>query len=283
MKKLSLIFILVIAFAGIAKAQQKSCCQVALASNGMAVFADDEAFRKSHLAPIPYVHSNALGTKVSFPGSDGKTAWAYEIKAKTKSDKYLFVIQEWWGLNDYIIKEADQLYTDLGSDVNVLAVDLYDGKVATNRDSAGKYMKELSPERGAAIIQGAIKYAGAKAKIASIGWCMGGGWSLQTALLAGKQDIGCVMYYGMPVQDVAKLKTLNTDVLGIFAKQDKWITVEQANEFEKNMKAAGKKVEVHFYDADHAFANPSNPQYDKTATADAYKISLAYLKSHLKK
>ena len=180
------------------------------------------------------------------------------------------------------MKEADQLYTDLGSNVNVIAVDLYDGKVATSRDSAGKYMKELTPERGAAIIQGAIKYAGSKAKIASIGWCMGGGWSLQTALLAGKQDVGCIMYYGSPVQDVDKLKTLNTDVLGIFAKQDKWITTAQVDEFEKNMKAAGKKVEVHSFDADHAFANPSNPGYDKTATAEAYKLSLAYLKSHLK-
>jgi len=281
MKKLVLFFVLLTAFAITTKAQ-KSCCHIAMASNGMAAYADDEEFRKSHLAPIPYVHSNALGKKVSFPGSDAKTAWAYEIKAKTKSDKYLIVVQEWWGLNDYIMKEADKLYTDLGSNVNVLAVDLYDGKVATNRDSAGKYMKELSPERAAAIIQGTVKYAGSKAKIASIGWCMGGGWSLQTALLAGKQDVGCVMYYGAPVQDVEKLKTLNTDVLGIFAKQDKWITVDQVNEFEKNMKAAGKKIEVHFYDADHAFANPSNPQYDKTATEDAYKIALAYLKSHLK-
>jgi len=281
MKKLSLLVLLIGAFAGITKAQ-KSCCHIALASNGMAVFADNEDFRKAHLEPIPYVHSNALGNKISFPGADGKTAWAYEIKAKTKSDKYLIVIQEWWGLNDYIMKEADQLYTDLGSNVNVIAVDLYDGKVATSRDSAGKYMKELTPERGAAIIQGAIKYAGSKAKIASIGWCMGGGWSLQTALLAGKQDVGCIMYYGSPVQDVDKLKTLNTDVLGIFAKQDKWITTAQVDEFEKNMKAAGKKVEVHSFDADHAFANPSNPGYDKTATAEAYKLSLAYLKSHLK-
>jgi len=86
------------------------------------------------------------------------------------------------------------------------------------------------------------------------------------------------MYYGMPVQEVDKLKTLRCDVLGIFASREKWISTAVVNEFEANMKKAGKKVTVHNFDAEHAFANPSNPNFDKKASDEAYALSLAYLK-----
>ena len=115
-----------------------------------------------------------------------------------------------------------------------------------------------------------------------MGWCFGGGWSLQAALLGGKQTVGCVMYYGMPEKDVAKLKTLNSDVLGLFADQDKWINPEVVKQFEKDMAAAGKKVTVKEYPADHAFANPSNPKYNKELATDAHQKALAYLKARLK-
>jgi carboxymethylenebutenolidase len=166
--------------------------------------------------------------------------------------------------------------------VNVIAVDLYDGKVATTPEEAGKYMGDVKSERAVAILKGVQMYAGPKAQFASIGWCFGGGWSLQEALLGGKQTVGCVMYYGMPEKDVAKLKTLNTDVLGIFAAQDKWINTEVVNQFKKDMAAAGKKVTIESYDADHAFANPSNPKFSKEYAAKAHGQALAYLRTKFK-
>jgi dienelactone hydrolase len=120
------------------------------------------------------------------------------------------------------------------------------------------------------------------AMLASIGWCFGGGWSLQEALLGGKQTVGCVMYYGMPEKDVARLKTLNSDVLGIFASQDKWISPEVVARFKKDMAAAGKSLTVESYDADHAFANPSNPKYKKADAAQAHAHALAYLRGRFK-
>ena len=76
---------------------------------------------------------------------------------------------------------------------------------------------------------------------------------MQAALLAGKQAAACVIYYGMPEENVDRLKTLNCDVLDIFATKDKWINAEVTAKFENNMKAAGKKVIVRKYEADHAF------------------------------
>jgi carboxymethylenebutenolidase len=132
------------------------------------------------------------------------------------------------------------------------------------------------------ITKGALAYAGPKAKVASVGWCFGGMLSLQSAILSGKQAVGCVMYYGFPIQDVDKLKMLDTDVLAFFGAKDGFIKQESVTEFEANMKKAGEKLTVKVYDANHAFANPSNPNFDKAATEDAYKRSLTYLKSKLK-
>lgn len=106
-------------------------------------------------------------------------------------------IQEWWGLNDYIKSESEILSRELDN-VNILAIDLYDGRVAATPDSAMKLMQLAKTDRLENIIKGALAYAGTDAKIYTIGWCFGGMWSLQTTLLAGKQAAGCVMYYGRP-------------------------------------------------------------------------------------
>lgn len=247
--------------------------------NAMSDLASNSDFQMLHDAPAPFTYQGA-GETVTFPTADGKTASGFLLKSPSKSDKWLFVYQEWWGLNDHVKQEAAKLHKDLG-DVNVLALDMYDGKVATSREEAGKLMQGASADRLAAITKGGMQYAGSNAKIASIGWCFGGMLSLQNAIAGGKQIAGCVMYYGRPESDVEKLKTLNTDVLGIFGSQDQGIPPAVVAKFEEDMKAAGKKVTVKMYDAVHGFANPSNPKHDAAATADAYKLSLEYLKKKL--
>lgn len=248
--------------------------------NDMAMMAADPAFQQLHANPIPFTYVGA-GEMIKFSTPDGQSANGFLLKSKKPSDKWLLVYQEWWGLNDNIKQQAESFYNDL-KDVNVLAVDMYDGKVATEAAEAGKLVQSASKDRLTSIQKGAITYAGPKAEFASVGWCFGGMLSLQSALLEGKKAKGCVMYYGRPEQDVEKLKTLDTDVLGIFGSQDKGITPESVRMFEENMQKAGKKVTVKMYDAGHGFANPSNPVYNKEATADAYKLSLNYLKDKLK-
>lgn len=200
--------------------------------------------------------------------------------AKQKSDKWLFVIQEFWGLNDYIKKEAETYYSELGN-VNVLALDMYDGKVSNNRDTAASYMRAAKPERLENIIKAAFSYAGANAKFYTVGWCFGGGWSLQASILAAGNGQGCVMFYGKPENDLKKLMMLNGDVIGFFGNQDKNINPEVVANFEKNMQQAGKKLTVYRYDAGHGFANPSNPVYDKDAAEDSHKKAIAFLKERM--
>jgi carboxymethylenebutenolidase len=237
------------------------------------------AFAAMHLSPMVVNPENLLGKMMSFDAADGKQANAYFIAAKKKSNKYLIVIQEWWGLNDNIKMESDKYYTDLG-DVNVIAVDMYDGKVAATPDSAMKLMRGADMGRMTAIMQGAIKYAGSKASIYSVGWCFGGMWSLQTAILAGPQAKGTVMYYGRPETNMDKLKSIQCDIIGFFGNLDQSPSPAMVNDFEKNMKEAGKNLSVNRYEAGHGFANPSNPSYNAAAKEDSYAKAIAFLKAH---
>lgn len=260
--------------------QQHSCCKKS-ATESFAQFATNEKFSAAHLDPEPLTYIAEKGTMISIKCSDGILGKAFEVKADSASDNWVFVFHEWWGLNDYIKREAENLAKEMPK-VNILAIDLYDGNVATTAETAQKIMESVKDERARAIIQGAIQHVGSTAKIGTLGWCFGGGWSLQASLIAGKQSVACVMYYGFPETDTTKLKSLNSGVLGIFGTKDKWITPEVVSTFEKNMKYLNKKIIIKSYDADHAFANPSNPKYDKDATIDAHRLALAYLKSRLR-
>jgi carboxymethylenebutenolidase len=124
---------------------------------------------------------------------------------------------------------------------------------------------------------------GKNADIATIGWCFGGGWSMQASLLAGKQSKACVMYYGAPEENMDKLKTLNAPVFFVWPEQDQWINKSMVTRFEANMKTANKTVEVKSYNADHAFANPSNPKYSKAFADDAFNLAMNFMKVNLVK
>jgi carboxymethylenebutenolidase len=252
----------------------------ASATAHFAGFASDADFTAGHEEPLAYTHQTTDGREIGFNTPDGKKARAFVYMAPGNSNKYLLVIHEWWGLNDHIKREAERYFKELKG-VNVMALDLYDGKVASTREEAQQYVQAVDEERARSIIKGALNLAGKDAEIATIGWCFGGGWSLQAAILAGDQAEACVIYYGMPEQDVQRLKQLDCEVLGIFASQDGHITPQVVEQFKENMKKADKELEVKMYDAKHAFANPSNPSFDKTAAEDAFKLSIAFLKEQL--
>lgn len=245
----------------------------------MGDFADDEKFKDQHEKPV-LADFKAMGEMMTFDTPDGKTASAYLLKSKEPSDKYLFVFQEWWGLNDNTKREADKYFAALDN-VNVLAPDMYDGQSTDNPDEAGKLMKGTNQERLQNIIKGALNYAGDEPEIATIGWCFGGGLSLQASILAGESGKGCVMYYGMPVKTATELAPLEVPVLGIFAEKDEWINHEVIDQFEKLAAATGKDVTNYWFDADHAFANPSQPRYVEEEATKANAMAMEFLKKRL--
>lgn len=219
------------------------------------------------------------GKIIVFPTSDGKPGRAYYVEPAYSSNKVLFIFHEWWGLNEYIQLEADRFSNEL-RDMHIYAVDLYDSAVATTREEASRLMNSLRQERAETIIRGLIEYVGKDMRIATLGWCLGGGWSLQASIIAQRQSRACVIYYGMPEKNTSRLQTLTAPVLFIAAEKDAWITQDVVMNFAQAMSDLKKTVSVINYEADHAFANPSNPHYDKEKADDAFRQAIDFIKMH---
>ena len=169
---------------------QKSCCaRPAESTETFAMLTQDENFVATHLDPKPFVLENPIGKEISFKTKDGINGHAYEIKAAKPTNNYVFVIHEWWGLNDYIKQESEK---------------------------------------------------------------------------------------------IEKIQTLQSPILFVWPKQDQWINKEMVERFENNMKVAYKTLTVEAYEADHAFANPSNPKYSKSFADDAFNKAMEFIKLNLK-
>lgn len=244
----------------------------------MAEYADNSDFKQAHDVPAR-LKVAAQGRMMSIAVKDSDSTSVY-IPAEHKEGKpFLFVIHEWWGLNEHIKREADRYYRALDS-INVLALDLYDGEVAETRDEASSLVKKDRTDRINAIFDAVYAYVG-DAAVGTIGWCYGGGYSLRAAIQGGEQVEACVMFYGSPVNKQEKLAHLQAPVLAIWAENDKHLTPEVAAEFRQSMKEAGKTYSQEMYDADHAFANPSSASYTEKAAKDATTRAIEFLRKHL--
>jgi carboxymethylenebutenolidase len=196
----------------------------------------------------------------------------------------IIVIHEWWGLNEGVRAMADRL---AGEGYIVLAVDLYGGKIAATPADARSLMLSVVENREFAEsnIRQAYDWlqstAGAP-RIGSLGWCFGGGWSLNTALLFPNDLDAAVIYYGQVVEDEAVLEPLNVPILGLFAAEDRGIKVESVHAFATALENLGKNFEVEIFpNVGHAFANPTGDNYDATAAEAAWNMALSFLRLHL--
>lgn len=198
----------------------------------------------------------------------------------------IVVIHEWWGLNDWVKEQAAKL-SDQG--YVTVAIDLYRGKVASTPDEAHELMRGVPEDRAARDLRAAVEFLKTQAnvkkdRIASIGWCMGGGYSLDVALQEPTLT-AAVINYGHLASDSESLKKINASILGLFGGQDRGIPPEDVKKFEQGLKQMGKKVEVVIYpDAGHAFENPNNKAgYRAEDAADAWKRTVNFLAETLAK
>jgi carboxymethylenebutenolidase len=193
------------------------------------------------------------------------------------------VIQEWWGLNGHIRHWTDRLAAD---GYAALAVDLYGGKVATTPEQAMALMKAVDDARAREILGAAHRFLAEDPRVKAskrgvIGWCFGGGWSLQHAIMQPDLE-AAVIYYGRLETDPKVLATIEAPVMGVFGDQDEGIPPAAVEEFANAMKVAGESLALHRYDAPHAFANPSSANYDAKAAEDAWSNVRAFFGEHLR-
>ena len=196
----------------------------------------------------------------------------------------VIMIHEWWGLNDNIRSMADRL---AGEGYIVFAVDLYAGGVASTPEEARALMMEAveDTESGNDNIRAAYEFvskiAGAP-RIGSLGWCFGGGWSLNTARLFPEELDASVIYYGQVTDNEELLRPIETPILGLFAADDTGIKVASVEAFRNSLERLRKNYEVHIYPGvGHAFANPTGSNYDAATAEDAWRRTLRFLDRHL--
>jgi carboxymethylenebutenolidase len=232
--------------------------------------------------------SHVITKNVTFKSGDGTASgvlYAPAAKGNAKSPA-IVVIQEWWGLNDWVKQQAEDL---AGNGYETLAVDLYHGKVATTRDEAHELMSGMSRERAMRDLEGAVAYLKSQpnvdpGRIGAIGWCMGGGYSAQLAVAEPTLAAAVVNYGPLPESD-SDIKAIHAKMLGSFGGKDQGIPPEAVHKFEQQMKANGNPVDFKIYpDAGHGFQNPVNGKgYNPQATADAKKRISDFFAATLKK
>ena len=190
----------------------------------------------------------------------------------------ILLIHEWWGLNDQIKTMAAAFAAE---GYNALAVDLYGEQVAAegDRETARALMQAVDPQVARATLGAWIDWLKARPaasdRIATCGWCFGGAWSLNASLV--RPVDATVIYYGDVARKAAALKALKGPVLGHFATQDGYINADMVSSFAAAMNEAAKDYEIHWYEADHAFANPTSARYDEGDAALAWTRTLDFL------
>ena len=185
----------------------------------------------------------------------------------------VIVIQEWWGMNDWVRSQADR-FSEQG--YVALAVDLYRGKVTTSMEEAHELSRGLPEDRAIADLKAAVDYLSQRddvdpQRIGVIGWCLGGGYALALATNDPRVK-ATVINYGRLVTDPSAITKISGPVLGNFGGADRGIPPEDVRKFGAELTKYGKLGDIKIYDgAGHAFMNPDNKEgYDAAAAQDAW-------------
>lgn len=217
---------------------------------------------------------------VGITTAGGKNVMASLALPGTQPAPAVLLVHKWWGLNDQIKSVAAE-FANLG--YAALAVDLMDGKVATTAEQAKAQMGAVKPDEATDTMASWIAWlrghGATTEKLGTIGWCFGGGWSLNGSMAAPVD--ATVVYYGrvnVPASDLAHLKG---PVMGHYGTKDNFINKPMVDGFETAMKEAGKDLTVYWYDADHAFANPTGARYDEGDAKLAWERTTAFFEQHL--
>ena len=256
-------------------------------TNATVLSGDDDANSQSGLQNQSINYFDGSSGYLVYPDTTNATSTSGQQQQQQQKLPAVVMIHEWWGLNDNIKDMANELASE---GYVVLAADLYNGEVATTPDKAMQLVGTVreNPEQAISNLQSAVQYLASlpnvnSSRIASLGWCFGGGQSLQLALNSEQNPLAAtVIYYGNLVNDTNELSRINWPVLGIFGDQDQSIPVESVNAFEQALNETGITNEIYIYPGvGHAFANPSGDNYAPAETVDAWEKTLAFLKKYV--
>jgi carboxymethylenebutenolidase len=224
---------------------------------------------------------------IAFTRPDGQSAPGYYSAPENDAGvPGVVMLEEWWGITDYIKSTADGLAKD---GFRVLVPDLFRGRVAAVGDEAHHLMDGL--DFGDAATQdarGAAQYllsTGSK-KVGVIGFCMGGVLTFLSAMY-DPEFSAAVSFYGYPPAQAGDVSQIKIPLQGHWALDDEFFTIDGVDDIEAKLRAAGRMIEFHRYDAQHAFHNPNQVghsglgHYKKDLAAVASERAALFLRANL--
>jgi carboxymethylenebutenolidase len=222
-----------------------------------------------------------MSTRITFPSSSAAPlSGAFSAPAGDARAPALVVVQEWFGLNEFVLAMVDRF---AAAGFVTVAPDLYHGKIATSEAEAGAMMKALDTAQAVAEIGAAVAYLSSHprstGKVGVTGFCLGGGLTLAAGIhVPGVAALA--PFYGNPGPlDFSKI---TAPVQAHFAKNDDWATLSGAEEIKRQVDAAGKTtMELNAYDAGHAFMRFTDGHYDEKAAKLAWDRVVPFLREHL--
>lgn len=228
-----------------------------------------------------------VSSMVEFSGGDPQRNTVGYLARPEQSGRYpaVIVIHEIWGLVDHIKDVANRLARE---GFAALAVDLFDRKVISNMEEGRQIRQTLTEHRIFGDLDGAFNYLKTldyirPDRIGSIGFCMGGGLSLQLAC-RNKELAAAVVFYGRNPSPIDLVKNIQCPILGNYAGADKGITETDIDLLKQTLAKYGKECDTKIYQgAPHAFFNDTRETYRPEAAKDAWERTLRFFNTYLKK
>jgi carboxymethylenebutenolidase len=195
----------------------------------------------------------------------------------------VILIHEWNGVVDRIRHTADA-FAEHG--YIALAADLYRGQTGSSREENMALVQKARADEALIIrnLDAAVAWVRENTpttgKVATIGWCFGGGLALSYAL-GGEQHDGTAIFYGSLLDDPEAMAHIHHEIYGTFAENDRGIPVTQVESFVEALRAAGIDNDVHIYDeVNHGFwlYTERDPDNNRPAAAHAWERLRLYLK-----
>ena len=226
-------------------------------------------------------------SNISYSDDDGTNLIAYLAQPDEPGPHpAVLLIHEWWGLNEGITILADAL-AEQG--YVVLAVDAYRGRV-TNASPRALYLRLSTPqEQIFNDVDAGLNYLLGLENVdpertASMGFCFGGGQSLQLGMRQSEKLTATIIYYGTLVTDPERLQRLTASqpVLGVFGEEDQQVLVQDVIEFEAALNSLDIENQITIYpNVGHAFLNEDNYN-EPGAAGDAWLETLQFLEANVK-
>jgi carboxymethylenebutenolidase len=222
--------------------------------------------------------------QITFPSRAGATVTAaLSLPAGSGPAPAIVVLQEWWGVNAHIRSLLDRLAAE---GFIALAPDLYHGQIATDPAVAQRLMTELKWTDALEEIAGAKTWLEAhprtNGRVGITGFCMGGAGTLVTACNV-PGFAAAVAFYGIPPAAYTDWSTADVPPLqGHFSSSDPWAKADLAAGIRDALAARGKAMDLHIYDAEHAFVNDTRPEvYNPECAKLAWSRMVAFFHTHV--